>query len=109
MPDLISRRRFAAGALATGGMLLMSRTSRAADFELRQFHNQPADNPLHKRLQEMWAAVKHETGGRVQVQTFPENNQIPGGDPAALNMLVSGELDFFTLNGGSIGTLVPVA
>jgi TRAP-type transport system periplasmic protein len=109
MPDLISRRRFAAGALATGGMLLMSRTSRAADFELRQFHNQPADNPLHKRLQEMWAAVNHETGGRVQVQTFPENNQIPGGDPAALNMLVSGELDFFTLNGGSIGTLVPVA
>jgi tripartite ATP-independent transporter DctP family solute receptor len=57
----------------------------------------------------MWAAVKEETRGRVQVQTFPENNKIAGGDPAALQMVVSGELDFFTLNGGSIGNLVPAS
>ena len=86
---------------------MLARRSAAAEFELRQFHNQPADSPLHKRLVEMWAAVKEETAGRVQVQTYPENNQIPGGDPAALQMVVSGELDFFTLNGGSIGNLVP--
>jgi tripartite ATP-independent transporter DctP family solute receptor len=43
----------------------------------------------------------------VQVQTFPDNNKIAGGDPAALNLVASGELDFFTLNGGSIGNLVP--
>jgi tripartite ATP-independent transporter DctP family solute receptor len=55
----------------------------------------------------MWDAVKTETKGRVQVQTFADNNKLAGGDPAALNMLVSGELDFFTLNGGSIGNLVP--
>jgi TRAP-type transport system periplasmic protein len=90
-------------------MLLVTRRSAAADFELRQFNNQPADSPLNKRLVEMWAAVKDETGGRVQVQTFPENNKIPGGDPAALQMVVNGELDFFTLNGGSIGNLVPAS
>ena len=105
----ISRRAFTKGALAAGGLLLVSRRSLAADFDLRQYHNQPADSPLHKRLVEMWAAVKDETGGRVQVQTFPENNKIPGGDPAALDMVVSGELDFFTLNGGSIGNLVPAS
>jgi TRAP-type transport system periplasmic protein len=103
----ISRRKFSYGLMAAGGMLLISRRARAAEFELRQFHNQPADSPLHKRLVEMWDAVKTETNGRVQVQTFPENNQIAGGDPAALNMVVSGELDFFTLNGGSIGNIVP--
>src|ERR1700675_4629825 len=103
----ISRRKFTVGLMAAGGMLLTSRRARAAEFELRQFHNQPADSPLHKRLVEMWDAVKTETNGRVQVQTFSENNQIAGGDPAALNMVVSGELDFFTLNGGSIGNLVP--
>ena len=107
MSKLISRRRFTSGVLATGGLMLASRHTQAADFELRQFHNQPADSPLHKRLIEMWAAVKDETRGRVQVQTFPDNNQIAGGDPAALNMVVSGDLDFFTLNGGSIGNLVP--
>ena len=47
--------------------------------------------------------MKTETHGRVDVQTFPDNNQIPGSDPEALKMLISGELDFFTLNGGLIG------
>ncbi len=107
MSDLISRRHFTLGLMAAGGMMLASRRGIAADFVMRQFHNQPADSPLHKRLVEMWAAVKEETQGKVQVATFAENNQIPGGDPAALNMVISGELDFFTLNGGSIGNIVP--
>lgn len=106
MSDLISRRHFTFGLMAAGGMMLASRRGVASDFVMRQFHNQPAGSPLHKRLVEMWAAVKEETQGQVQVATFAENNQIPGGDPAALNMVISGELDFFTLNGGSIGNIV---
>ncbi len=109
MRHKISRRNFTSGLAAAGGMLLLGRSTRAADFELRQFHNQPADSPLDKWLNAMWAAVKTETNGRVQVQTFPDNNKLAGGDPAALNMVVSGELDFFTLNGGSIGNLVPAS
>src|SRR3984957_19907035 len=107
MPNKISRRKFTSGAMAAGGILLFSRPGRAAEFELRQFHNQPADSPLDKWLNAMWAAVKAETNGRVSVQTFADNNKLAGGDPAALNMVASGELDFFTLNGGSIGNLVP--
>src|SRR5690349_24017500 len=103
----ISRRQFTNGFLMAGGLALMSPGIQAADFKLRQFHNQPADSPLHKRLVEMWAAVKSETGGRVDVATFADNNQLPGSDPEALKMLVNGELDFFTLNGGLIGTVVP--
>ena len=107
MRHLISRRHFTLGAMATGGMMLATRNAQAAGAQLRQFHNQPADSPLHKRLVQMWDAVKLQSGGRVDVQTFPDNNQIAGGDPAALDMLVKGDLDFFTLNGGSIGNLVP--
>jgi TRAP-type C4-dicarboxylate transport system substrate-binding protein len=103
----ISRRKFSKSVMAASGMLLISRRARAAEFELRQFHNQPTDSPLDKWLIQMWDAVKTETNGRVKVQTFADNNKIAGGDPAALNMVVSGELDFFTLNGGSIGNLVP--
>jgi TRAP-type transport system periplasmic protein len=103
----ISRREFTSRLVVAGGIALFSRSVRAADFKLRQFHNQPADSPLHKRLVEMWAAVNAETGGRVDVATFADNDQLPGSDPAALKMLVDGELDFFTLNGGLIGTAVP--
>ena len=74
-----------------------------------QYHNQPAESPLHQRLVEMWAAVRNETGGRVETQVFPENNKIPGSDPAALKMLVAGEIQFFTLMGGILGNVVPVA
>lgn len=103
----ISRRQFTARCLVAGGLTLIGRRIQAADFKLRQFHNQPADSPLHKRLLEMWAAVKTETNGRVDVATFADNDNLPGSDPAALKMLVDGELDFFTLNGGLIGTVVP--
>jgi len=55
----------------------------------------------------MWAAVKQETGGRLQVQTFLENDQLAGGDPLALAMVIDGRLDFLTLNGGLIGSWCP--
>ncbi|HVB55098.1 MAG TPA: TRAP transporter substrate-binding protein [Candidatus Acidoferrales bacterium] len=107
MSALISRRKFSAGLIAAGGSMLLGRGVRAAEFQLRQFHNQPADSPLHKRLVQMWTAVKEQTGGRVEVQTFAENDHLPGGDPGAFKMIINGELDFFTLNGGVIGTVVP--
>src|ERR1700686_2141094 len=72
----VGRRHFAVGLLATGGAMLVGRNSPAADFPLRQFHNQPAESPLHTRLVAMWTAVKAETGGRVDVQTFAENDHI---------------------------------
>lgn len=106
----ISRRRFALGAAVAGTALLTrKRAQAAAPIELRQFHNQTADTPLHKRLVEMWAAVEKETGGKIQVQVFSENNKVAGGDPQALKMLVSGELDFYTLMGGILGEVVPIA
>jgi tripartite ATP-independent transporter DctP family solute receptor len=57
----------------------------------------------------MWAAVKSETGGRVETTVYPSNNKIAGSDPAALKALVSGEIQFFTLMGGILGNVVPVA
>ena len=105
----VTRRHFNRSLAAASGMLLMSRTTRAADFSMRQYHNQPVESPLHKRLVEMWAAVKAETGGRVQVETFPESNQLnePNANPTA--MLLSGELEFLTQSGNGLASLVPAA
>jgi tripartite ATP-independent transporter DctP family solute receptor len=74
-----------------------------------QYHNQPASSPLHRWLSEMWAAVRDATDGRVEVETCAQNNGIAGGDPAALQLLLAGEIHFFTLMGGLIGAVVPVA
>jgi tripartite ATP-independent transporter DctP family solute receptor len=57
----------------------------------------------------MWAAVRTDTRGRVDTQVFPENNKTPGSDPAVLKMLVSGEVQFFTVMGGILGNVVPAA
>ena len=109
MSRTLTRRAIIGGGAALGSLTIISRTGFAADFKFRQFHNQALSSPLHKRLVEMWAAVKTETNGRVETEVFAENAGIQGSDPAALKMVISGELDFFTLMGGILGQAVPVA
>ena len=107
-PRELSRRSFLTTA-AAGSVTMFARAQRAADYRFAQYHNQTAASPLHQRLTEMWTAVREETGGRVETQIFPENNKNPGSDPAVLQMLVSGEIQFFTLMGGILGNVVPAA
>ena len=130
MPAPLTRRAFVAGA-AIGSVSIFVKPLRApafaegfgaprrssneqgerrrADYTFTQFHNQTATSSLHRRLVEMWAAVRNETRGRVETQVFAQNNRLAGSDPAALNMLVAGEIQFFTLMGGILGTVVPAA
>jgi len=108
MNSLISRRNFIISTTAALTTVAISRSPvQAQQFQCRQFHNQPENSPLHKALVDLWAAVKTETGGRFVVQTFAQNNNIPGSDPEALKMLVSGELEFFTLWGAILSAVVP--
>jgi tripartite ATP-independent transporter DctP family solute receptor len=90
-------------------MLLATRRAIAVDFPMRQYHNQPTDSPLHKRLVQMWDAVKAETRGRVQVEIFPENNHFKDGDPNPLDLLIRGELEFYTNSGNGLAAIVPAA
>jgi tripartite ATP-independent transporter DctP family solute receptor len=104
----LTRRSFVAAA-TLGSMTVFARTVRAAEFNLTQYHNQPASSSLQQRLVEMWTAIGKETSGRVEGRVFPLNNGLAGSDPAALKMLMAGEIQFFTLMGGILGTVVPVA
>ena len=108
MTRRLSRRSLIAGATA-GSATVIVRPLRAADYKFAQYHNQAADGTLHKNLVAMWAAVRAQTNGRVETEVFAENNKLAGGDPVALKMLMAGEIQFFTLMGGIIGTVVPVA
>jgi tripartite ATP-independent transporter DctP family solute receptor len=79
------------------------------DFRFRQFHNQASTSPLHRILVSMWVAVGRQTGGRVLTDVWAENGRISGSDPAALQMVVKGEIEFFTLMGGLLAPLIPLA
>jgi tripartite ATP-independent transporter DctP family solute receptor len=105
----MTRRSFIAGAGAT--LTVFSRRARASEGEYRftQYHNQTTASSLHARLTQLWDAVHAETSGRVVVRIFSQNNNIQGSDPAAFKALVAGDIQFLTLMGGIIGTLVPAA
>jgi TRAP-type transport system periplasmic protein len=94
----ITRRQASVG-LAAATMFIGARRARAADFALKHSHNLPLDSPLHKRAVEMWAAIRSETNGRVDVQ-------VARGD-GSLDMLVNGELAFVTLAGNGLAALIP--
>jgi tripartite ATP-independent transporter DctP family solute receptor len=97
---------FSAAALAAGGCSFQKESMKRT---ARQFHNQPAQSHQHQFLTDLWAQVEKESEGRLQVTVYPQNDNIPGSDPGALDMLVSGELELFTLMGGILGRKVPVA
>ena len=112
MTTLVSSRRRllqSAGAAAAVSLPQFSIIARAAapEWSASQFHNQPASSPLHEYLTKMWAAVARETHGRLLVTVHPQNNGISGSDPAALEMLRKGELEFYTLMGGILSNAVP--
>jgi len=108
MARKLTRRSIMAGAAALAPAIIV-RSARAADYTFAQYHNQAASGTLHRNLTAMWQAISEETNGRVAATVYAENNKLPGGDPDALKMLISGEIQFFTLMGGIIGTVVPVA
>src|SRR6266550_1837304 len=102
MADSFTRRHINFGLAVAGGMILAPRGARAADFTLRHSHGLPVESPLHKRALQMWAAVRAETGGRVNVQITRDGD-------ATLEMLTQGDLAFMTLAGNGLASLLPAA
>jgi TRAP-type transport system periplasmic protein len=81
--------------------------AQAAEFTYKFANNLPDSHPLNTRAKEMSAAIKTETNGRVDIQIFP-NNQL-GADTDVLSQLRSGGVEFFTMSGLILATLVPAA
>jgi tripartite ATP-independent transporter DctP family solute receptor len=104
----ISRTQFVAGtAAAFASIATIKAPAKAAQFSYKFASNLSVDHPLNVQMRLCWDAVRQETNGRLDVAMFP-NNQL-GGDTAALTQLRSGALQFFTLDGGILQAVVPVA
>uniref|UniRef100_UPI0003E5C6C3 TRAP dicarboxylate transporter DctP subunit n=1 Tax=Rhodopseudomonas palustris (strain HaA2) TaxID=316058 RepID=UPI0003E5C6C3 len=78
-----------------------------AEFVYKYANNLPDTHPMNIRAREMAAAIKAETNGRVQIDIFPSNQL--GSDTDMLSQIRSGGVEFFTLSGLILSTLVPAA
>lgn len=96
----------AATVLGGIGMPFVARAQQA-EFTYKYANNLPDTHPLNVRAREMSAAIKTETNGRFDLQVFP-NNQL-GSDTDVLSQIRSGGVEFFTLSGLILATLVPAA
>src|ERR1700704_4173193 len=97
----------AASAVVAGvGAPLVAR-AQTAEFTYKFANNLPESHPFVARAREMAAAIKAETNGRFDMQVFPHSHL--GSDTDMLSQVRSGGVEFFTLSGLILATLVPAA
>src|SRR3979490_2174905 len=97
----------AASAVLGGIGAPMVARGQSAEFTYKYANNLPDGHPLNARAKEMAAAIKAETNGKFDLQIFP--NHQPGSDTDMLRQIRSGGIEFFTLSGLILATLVPAA
>ncbi len=105
----LTRRTLIRSSTAMALPALWSGASQAqkAEFNYKYANNLPVSHPLNIRAKEMADAIRKDTQGRVNIEIFP-NNQL-GSDSDMLSQLRAGGVEFFTLSGLILSTLVPAA
>jgi len=107
----ISRRSFlrstAASASGVAAFAILARRGDAAEFEFKYANNNVAAHPMNVRLREAVDKIRQESGGRMDIQLFP-NSQL-GGDTDMLSQLRTGAIQMFNLSGLILATYVPAA
>jgi tripartite ATP-independent transporter DctP family solute receptor len=103
----ISRRKLLKTTASTALACAFVRHSQAAEYTYKYANNLPITHPMNVRAREMVDAIKAETNGRVEINIFPSSQL--GSDTDTLSQLRSGGVEFFTLSGLILSTLVPAA
>jgi TRAP-type transport system periplasmic protein len=106
----LSRRRLlVSGTSILSGAVAAPIVARAqqAQWTYKYANNLPDTHPMNVRAREMAAAIKDQTGGRFELQIFPSSQL--GSDTDTLSQIRSGGVEFFTLSGLILSTLVPAA
>jgi TRAP-type transport system periplasmic protein len=106
----ISRRTVLRSATVAATLAVPMRAAfaqKAAEFTYKYANNLPLTHPLNIRAKEMADAIRAETNGRVDIQIFPSNQL--GSDTDMLSQLRNGGIEFFTLSGLILSTLVSAA
>jgi tripartite ATP-independent transporter DctP family solute receptor len=104
---MMNRRTFTAGAATLASIGILRFPAGAAEFTYKFGNDNPETHPVNVRMKDAAAKIKEETGGRFELQLFP-NNQL-GGDTAMLTQLRSGAVQFLTFPDTILASIVPVA
>ncbi len=105
--SMLNRRTLLATATALPLVAINRRPANAAEFSYKFANNIAATHPLNTRATVAAGKIKEATSGRVEINIFP--NSTLGSDTDTLSQLRSGAVEFFTLSGLILSTLVPVA
>ena len=97
----------AAAAAALPAASIWPRRARAAEFSFKYGNQVQANHPVTVGFQKAVDRIKEETGGRVEINMFP-NNAL-GGDTDMLSQIRSGALELYTTSPLILSSLVNVA
>ncbi|MEP7297931.1 MAG: TRAP transporter substrate-binding protein [Burkholderiales bacterium] len=105
----LARRQFVQGIAAGSALAATSQPlfAQSAPITLKWANNIPVTHPSTIRAKEAADNIRKESGGKIDIQVFP-NNQL-GGDTDMLSQVRSGAIDIFPLSGLILQTLVPLA
>lgn len=105
----LSRRSLILGASAgaLAAPFIRVRPAMAAEFTYKLANNQPLSHPSNVRVAEAIAKIREESGGRMEINVFPQSQL--GGDTEVLGQLRSGGVEFFMLSPLILSTFVPNA
>ena len=103
---LVSRRSFALAA-AAGGVVGLRFPANAAEFTYKLGLNQPTTHPMAIRSLEAALAIKQKSGGRMEVQVYP--NSSLGGDTQMIAQTRLGAIELLTTADAVIANVVPQA
>ncbi len=104
----LSRKSFALGSTAVlAGIGIVRRPARAAQFTWKFGIDTPVDHPINVRAVEAFARIRKETGGQVEITSYP--NSALGSDPNMLAQLRGGALEMLAYAGGILDTTVSLS
>lgn len=106
----LTRRKLMVAAAGGGAMLAATPARRAfaaPEFRYKYANNLPPTHPMNLRANEAAQNILSDTKGRFELAVFPSSQL--GSDTDTLSQLRSGAVEFFTLSGLILSTLVPTA
>ncbi|APF36030.1 tripartite ATP-independent periplasmic transporter solute receptor, DctP family [Chelatococcus sambhunathii] len=101
----VSRRTFLAGSAALGAGVFMPAIAKAQATVIRWGEMLPQSHPQVQMIDRIAAEVKEKSGGRIDIQSFP-NGQLGSGKDM-MDAVVSGALAFTTDGAAALGALLP--
>jgi tripartite ATP-independent transporter DctP family solute receptor len=102
-----SRQTFIASSAAFATIGILRRPADAAEFTYKLGFDEPLSHPMTIRANEAAQKIKLDSGGRLEIQVFP-NSQL-GDDTAMISQVRLGALHMTLMSDGILSGVVPLA